>query len=93
MGGDVRDCEGSRSNGSDIVPYWVYRIDGGAQMRTARTSCPLSKEQEHLEFEALVSCVQNGIRSEQPRRLNRYLLDHFPESEINRITEEMRIKT
>ncbi len=80
------------STRSDIVPFWVYQIDGGAQIERHVLSLPLSKEREQLALLKRALVVYRMVFGQSRQEdLTRYLLDHVPPSEINRIAEEMRI--
>jgi hypothetical protein len=77
---------------SDIVPFWVYQIDGGAQIERHVPSLPLSKEQEQLALLKRALVVYRMVFGQSRQEdLTRYLIDHVPSSEINRIADEMRI--
>ena len=86
-------AKGARaSTTSDIVPFWVYQIDGGAQIERHVPSLPLSKEQEQLALLKRALVVYRMVFGQSRQEdLTRYLLDHVSPSEINHIAEEMRI--
>ena len=86
-------ARGQRTNGSDIVPYWVYQIDGGANIERHVPALPLSVESEHLEDLKRSLVVYRMVFGQSSQEdLIKYLLDHFPESEIQRISDELRIR-
>jgi hypothetical protein len=77
---------------SDIVPFWVYQINGGAQIERHVPSFPLSKENEQLELLKRALVVYRMVFGQSRQEdLTRYLLDHVSSSDINRIADEMRI--
>lgn len=77
---------------SDIVPFWVYQIEGGAQIERHVPSLPLSVEQEQLALLKRALVVYRMVFGQSRQEdLTRYLVDHVPHSEINRIAEEIRI--
>ena len=85
-------ARGLRTNGSDIVPYWVYQTDGGAHIERHVPALPLSIESLHLEDLKRSLVVYRMVFGQSSQEdLIKYLLDHFPESEIKRITEDLRI--
>jgi hypothetical protein len=85
-------ARGQRTSGSDIVPYWVYQIDGGAHIERHVPALPLSIESEHLENLKRSLVVYRMVFGQSSREdLLKYLLDQFPESEIKRISEDLRI--
>jgi hypothetical protein len=80
------------SGTSDIVPFWVYQIDGGAQIERHVLALPLSAEQEQLAALKRALVVYRMVFGQSRQEdLTRYLLDHVPASEISRIADEMRI--
>jgi hypothetical protein len=85
-------ARGFRANGSDIVPYWVYQIDGGAHIERHVPALPLSIESEHLSALKRSLVVYRMVFGQSRQEdLMKYLLDHVAESDIKRISEEMRI--
>ena len=83
---------GRASTRSDIVPFWVYQINGGAQIERHVLSFPLSKEDEQLELLKRALVVYRMVFGQSRQEdLTRYLLDHLSSADINRIADEMRI--
>jgi hypothetical protein len=93
MGGNVCGCEATRaSTNSDIVPFWLYQIDGGAQIERHVPSQRLSREQEQLALLKRALVVYRMVFGQSRQEdLTRYLRDHVSQSEIHRVAEEMRI--
>lgn len=86
-------ARGQRVDGSDIVPYWVYQTEGGAYIERHVPALPMSIESEHLEDLKRSLVVYRMVFGQSSQEdLIKYLLDHFPESEIKRITEDLRIR-
>jgi hypothetical protein len=77
---------------SDIIPFWVYQINGGAQIERHVPSFRLSKENEQLELLKRALVVYRMVFGQSRQEdLTRYLLNHVSPSDINRIADEMRI--
>ena len=77
---------------SDLVPFWVFPFDGGAQIERYVPALPLSRDRER--FAALRrSLAVYRVVFGQPRQedLTAYLLAHLPDSEIERVSEELRV--
>ena len=85
----VRDRD---PDASDLVPFWVYPLDDGAKIERHVPMLPLSREVERLAAlrRSLVvyRMVFGQIRQED---IVRYLLERLPESEIQRVTNELRV--
>ena len=74
------------------MPFWVYQIEGGAQIERHVLALPLSAEQEQLAALKRALVVYRMVFGQSRQEdLTRYLLDHVPASEISRIADEMRI--
>ncbi|MCX5829132.1 MAG: helicase-related protein [Deltaproteobacteria bacterium] len=79
-------------NVTDLVPYWVYPLEGGAKIERHVPALPLSRDHERL-FALRRSLVVYRMVFGQARQedLVEYLLSRFPESEVHRITKELSI--
>jgi hypothetical protein len=79
-------------NSTDLVPYWVYPLEGGAKIERHVPSLPLSQDRERL-FALRRSLVVYRMVFGQARQedLVEYLLSRFPESEVSRISQELSI--
>jgi len=77
---------------SDLVPFWVYPLDDGAKIERHVPALPLSREVERL-LALRRSLVVYRMVFGQTRQedLVRYLLERLPESEIQRVTNELRV--
>ncbi|MGE0065832.1 MAG: helicase-related protein [Dehalococcoidia bacterium] len=86
---------GRRDRGSeenDLVPYWLFPIDGGAVIERRVPMLPLSEEIER--FEALRrSLTAYRLAFGQPRQedLVAYLLERFSEEQVAELSERYRI--
>jgi Helicase conserved C-terminal domain len=77
---------------SEIVPFWVYLVPGGARIERHILSLPLSRE--HAQAARLrTSLAVYRMVFGQPRQedLLRYLVERVPAAEIDRIMREARI--
>jgi hypothetical protein len=80
------------ADANDLVPYWVYPLDGGARIERYVPSLPLSRDQSRLE--ALVrSLVVYRAAIGQPRQqdLVDFLLARLPEDEVRGVGDVLKI--
>jgi len=79
-------------NATDLVPFWVYPLEGGAKIERHVPALPLSRDRERL-FALRRSLVVYRMVFGQARQedLVEYVLSRFPESEVSRITQELSI--
>lgn len=80
------------ADSSDIVPFWVYPVDGGARIERHVPSLPLSREVERLAALRRTLVVYRMVFG-QPRQdeLLEYLLTQMPVEEAQRWLELLRI--
>jgi hypothetical protein len=78
--------EGREPGTTDIVPYWVYVIEGGAQIERHVWSHSLSRDATRLHA-LLRSLAIYRMAFGQPRQddLLKYLQERLPEEELQRI--------
>ncbi len=83
---------GRRSNDSDLVPYWVYPLEGGAKIERHVPMLPLSRDREHLVALRRSLAVYRMIFG-QPRQedLVSYLLTRFTSDQLAAMMENLRI--
>ncbi len=84
---------GDRDPGvSDVVPFWVYPLEGGAQIERHVPALPLSKDAERLDA-LRRSLVMYRMVFGQPRQedLLAYLTNHLPKEEVARVAEQLRL--
>jgi hypothetical protein len=77
---------------SDLVPFWVFTLDGGARIERHVPALPLSRDRER--FAALrrsLAVYRMVFGQSRQEDLTAYLLAHLPESETERVSEELRI--
>lgn len=77
---------------SDIVPFWVYPVEGGARIERRLMVLPLSREAERAELLRRSLSVYRMVFG-QPRQedLISYLLAYVPREKINELGEQLRI--
>jgi hypothetical protein len=80
------------AGGSDLEPYWVYTIPGGAKIERHVPSYPLSREIGQMDALRGSLAVYRMVFG-QPRQedLVAYLLQHIPASELKQRMESLRI--
>jgi hypothetical protein len=84
----------SRAAGlSDIVPYWVYRSEGGAYIERHVASLPLSREREQMGRLTKSLMVYRMVFG-QPRQedLVKHMLAHVPAEDLPDLANELRIQ-
>lgn len=79
-------------NVTDLVPFWIYPLEGGAKIERHVPALPLSRDRERL-FALRKSLVVYRMVFGQARQedIVEYLLSRFPESEVSRISQELSI--
>jgi len=77
---------------SDLVPFWIYPIEAGAQIERYVPALPLSRESARLA-DLLRSLVVYRAAIGQPRQqdLVDYLLKHLPPDEVAEVVDQLRI--
>ena len=83
---------GRPPHASDIFPYWVYPLAGGARIERHVPAFPLSREVDHLVALRRSLVVYRMIFG-QPRQedLLAYLLTRFSRDKLAAITEDLRV--
>ncbi|MBT0652606.1 helicase-related protein [Geomobilimonas luticola] len=77
---------------TDLVPFWIYPLVGGAKIERHVPTLPLSRDRDRL-IALRKSLVVYRMVFGQARQedLVEYLLSRFPESEASRITQQLSI--
>jgi hypothetical protein len=77
---------------SDLVPFWVFPLEGGARIERHVLALPLSRDRERFEILRRSLAVYRMVFG-QPRQedLTAYLLAHLPQTEVERVSEELRV--
>ncbi len=86
---------GQRDRGSetsDLVPFWIYSVAGGAKIERHVPALPLSRDSEWLivlrQSLAVYRMVFGQYRQED---LLAYLLAHLPLSDLGQLTNDLRL--
>lgn len=88
-----RDAVAKRPTGdTDLTPFWIFNTPAGAKIERHVPALPLSKDVSRLEALrkslAIYRMVFGQIRQDD---LLAFLLSRFPEDEIERLAQELRI--
>jgi hypothetical protein len=77
---------------NDLVPFWIYPVENGAQIERYVPALPLSSDSTRLEA-LLRSLVVYRAAIGQPRQqdLVDYLLKHLPAGEVAEVVDQLRI--
>lgn len=77
---------------SDLVPFWVFPLEEGAHIERHVPALPLSRDRERFEILRRSLAVYRMVFGQSRQEdLTAYLLAHLPESEVGRVSEELRI--
>lgn len=77
---------------SDLVPFWVYQVDGGAKIERHVPALPMSRDADRLAALRRALVVYRMVFG-QPRQedLMVYLLSHLPAAEVAAMIGDLRI--
>jgi len=77
---------------SDLVPYWIYPVDGGESIERHVPALPLSRDAERFIALRRSLAVYRMVFG-QPRQedLVAYLLSHLSKEQIERLSTELRV--
>jgi hypothetical protein len=83
---------GRDEDASELVPYWIYPVEGGAQIQRFVPSLPLSQELDRLAAMRNALAVYRMVFG-QPRQddLLEYLLKRMPKEKLTEELKELRI--
>jgi hypothetical protein len=77
---------------SDLVPYWVFPVEGGARIERHVLALPLSRELDFIvELRRALAVYRMVFGQNRQEDLLSYLLDRMPESAIPDILRELRV--
>lgn len=77
---------------SDIVPYWVFQVEGGAQIERHVPSLPMSKEEvRHRELRRSLAVYRMVFGQPRQDELLEYLLAQLSEAQIHERMEGLKI--
>jgi hypothetical protein len=81
-----------RGEASDVMPYWVFAVAGGALIERHVPALPLSRETDRLErLRRSLAAYRMVFGQARQEELLAYLLSHFPEGETARLAEDLRV--
>jgi hypothetical protein len=77
---------------TDLVPFWLYPIEGGARIERHIAALPLSRDQIRLQDLRRTLAVYRMVFG-QPRQddLIEYVLSHLPEQQIQSFVAQLRV--
>jgi len=77
---------------NDLVPYWIYPIDGGARIERYVPSLPLTRDRQVLVALRQSLAVYRLVFG-QPRQddLVEYLLHHVPQDKLDDMVDRLKI--
>jgi hypothetical protein len=84
---------GDRSpNESDLVPFWIFPIPGGAKIERHVPNYPLSRDGERLEALRRSLAVYRMVFGQNRQEdLVAYLLNYLLPTDIEQVTEQLKI--
>jgi hypothetical protein len=83
----------SRDTGAtDLVPFWLYPVEGGARIERHIAALPLSRDQIRLQDLRRTLAVYRMVFG-QPRQddLIEYVLSHLPEEQVHSFVAQLRV--
>jgi hypothetical protein len=89
----VEAAKKARQDGeNDLVPYWIYPIDGGARIERYVPSLPLTRDRQLIEALRRSLAVYRLVFG-QPRQddLLKYLLQHVPKDRLDELVGRLKI--
>jgi len=77
---------------SDLVPYWVYPVDGGARIERHVPALPMSRDLERYEsLRRALAIYRMAFGQSRQDDLIAFLLSRMPLDQAREIAEELRI--
>lgn len=77
---------------SDLVPYWVYPLEGGASIERHLIAFPLSRDASRMEALRRTLAVYRMVFGQSRQEdLVSYLLTQLPQDEIATVVDQLRI--
>jgi superfamily II DNA/RNA helicase len=76
----------------DIVPFWVFQVEGGSYIERHIPSLPLSREiDKSILLKRSLAAYRMVFGQTRQQDLVEYLMSNFKEEEIEAISEQLRI--
>jgi len=81
-----------REGENDLVPYWIYPIDGGSRIERYVLSLPLTRDRQLIEALRRSLAVYRLVFG-QPRQddLVEYLIQHVPKDRLDELVGRLKI--
>ena len=81
-----------RKRENDLIPYWIYPIEGGARIERYVPSLPLTRDRQLIEALRRSLAVYRLVFG-QPRQddLVEYLIQHVPKDRLDELVERLKI--
>jgi hypothetical protein len=84
-------CERGEDS-SDLVPFWVYPLEGGATIERHLVALPLSRDLGRMESLRRSLAVYRMVFGQSRQEdLISYLLTQIPEGELKEVIEDLRV--
>ena len=93
MGAHVRASAANRqASDSEVVPYWIYAVDGGPRIERHVPSLPLSRDVGRMEaLRRSLAVYRMAFGQSRQDDLVAYLLEHLPRDDIERLLGEVHV--
>lgn len=80
------------SDESDLVPYWVYPLEGGARIERHIPALPLSKDKERADaLRRSLAVYRMAFGQSRQEDLVTFLLNYLPADRIEQMSAELKI--
>ena len=80
------------SGASDMVPYWIYPVGGGARIERHVPALPLSREKEQMDrLRRSLAAYRMVFGQARQEDLLSYLLSRFDDEYVSALAERLRI--
>ena len=85
-------CAARDAGATDLVPFWLYPVDGGAKIERHLAALPLSRDLIRMQDLRRTLTVYRMVFG-QPRQedLIEYLLSHVPPAEVTSFVAQLRV--
>jgi hypothetical protein len=77
---------------SDLIPFWIYPLEGGAKIERHVPNYPLSRDGERLEaLKRSLALYRMVFGQNRQEDLVAYLLNYLSPADIELVTEQLKI--
>lgn len=85
-------CKGRGGESSDLIPFWVYAVEGGARIERYVPALPLSRDHEHYEaLQRSLAVYRMVFGQSRQEELTTYLLSRFSGEEVEKLSGILRV--